>query len=80
MAGGATQAAGLALVALAAAIALVMVPLGYRRAHDRVDPDVLARPFVDDDRWRPRVLLATSCVISITVVVVVLDIWVSGAI
>lgn len=78
--GGATQAAGLVLVALAATITLAMVPLGYRRAHDRVDPDTLAKPFVDDDRWRPRVLLATSCIISITVVVVVLDLWVSGAI
>lgn len=78
--GGATRAAGLVLVAMAATVSLVVVPLGYRRARARVDPDVLAAPFVDDDRWRPRVLLVSSWLISVVTVVVVIDLWSSGAI
>lgn len=78
--GRATEAAGLVLVAMAASVVLVMVPLGYRRARARVDPDVLERPFVAHDRWRPRVLLVTSCAISIIAVVVAADVWLSGAI
>lgn len=78
--GRATQAAGLLLVAMAASVALVMVPVGYRRARARVDPEVLERPFVDQDRWRRRVLLATSCAISVVVVVVAVDVWLAGAV
>lgn len=78
--GRATEAAGLVLVAMAASVALVMVPLGYRRARARVDPDALQRPFVDHDRWRPRVLLLTSWAISIIAVVVAVDVWLAGAI
>lgn len=78
--GRATQAAGLVLVAMAASVVLVMVPLGYRRARDRVDPAVPEQPFVHEDRWRPRVMLATSCAISLVTVVVAVDIWLTGAI
>ncbi len=78
--GRATQAAGLVLVAMAASVALVMVPVGYRRARARVDPEVLERPFVDQDRWRRRVLLGTSCAISVVVVVVAVDVWLAGAV
>ena len=78
--GRATEAAGLLLVAMAASVVLVMVPLGYRRARARVDPDVLERSFVDQDRWRQRVLLVTSCAVSTIVVVVVVDVWLAGAI
>jgi uncharacterized membrane protein YidH (DUF202 family) len=78
--GRATQAAGLVLVAMAASVVLVMVPLGYRRAQARVDPDVPERPFVAHDRWRPRVLLVTACAISIITIVVAADVWVAGAI
>lgn len=75
-----TQAAGLALVAMAAAVVLAVVPLGYRRARARVDPSALERPFVDDDRWRTRALLGTACAVSLVAVVVALDIWLAGAI
>ncbi len=78
--GRATEAAGLALVAMAASVALVMVPVGYRRARARVDPEALERPFLDHDRWRGRVLLATACSISVVAVVVAVDVWLSGAI
>lgn len=78
--GRATQAAGLVLVAMAAAVVLVMVPLGYLRACARVDPGAPERPFVDEDGWRPRVLLASSFAISVVAVVVTVDISLSGAI
>jgi hypothetical protein len=75
-----TQAAGLALVAVAAAVVLVVVPLGYRRARARVDPDAVERPFVDEDRWRTRALLGTACLVSLVAVAVALDVWVAGAV
>lgn len=78
--GRATQAAGLALVAMAALVVLVMVPLGYLRAHARVDPGAPEQPFIQEDRWRPRVLLASSCAISFVAVVVAVDLWLTGAI
>jgi hypothetical protein len=78
--GRVTQAAGLALVAMAAAVVLVVVPLGYRRARARVDPEALERPFVDDDRWRARALVGTAWLVSLVAVAVALDIWVSGAV
>ena len=78
--GRATQVAGLVLFAMAASVVLVMVPWGYRRARARVDPDAVERPFVEDDRWRPRVLLVTSGVISIVAVVVAVDVWLSGTV
>lgn len=75
-----TQAAGLALVATAAAVVLVVVPLGYRRARARVDPESLERPFVDEDRWRARALVGTAWLVSLVAVAVALDIWVAGAV
>ena len=75
-----TQAAGLALVAMAAAVVLVAVPLGYRRARARVDPASPEQPFVDDDRWRRRALLGTAWAISLVAVAVAVDIWLAGAI
>jgi hypothetical protein len=75
-----TQAAGLALVAVAAAVVLVAVPLGYRRARARVDPEALDRPFVDEDRWRARALVGTAWLVSLVAVAVALDIWVAGAV
>ena len=75
-----TQAAGLALVAMAAAVVLVAVPLGYRRARARVDPAAPEQPFVDDDRWRGRALLGTAWAISLVAVAVAVDIWLAGAI
>jgi uncharacterized membrane protein YidH (DUF202 family) len=75
-----TQAAGLALVAMAAAVVLVVVPLGYRRARARVDPAAPEQPFVEADRWRTRALLGTACAVSLVAVVVPLDIWWAGAI
>ena len=75
-----TQAAGLALVAVAAAVVLVVVPLGYRRARARVDPEALERPFVDDDRWRARALVGTAWLVSLVAVAVAVDIWVAGAV
>jgi uncharacterized membrane protein YidH (DUF202 family) len=75
-----TQAAGLALVAMAAAVVLVIVPLGYRRARARVDPAAPEQPFVEEDRWRTRALLGTACAVSLVAVVVALDIWWAGAI
>lgn len=77
--GPATEAAGLVLVAMATSVVVVLVPWGYRRARARVDPEGPERPFVDHDRWRPRVLLATSCVIVAVAVVVSVDVWLSGA-
>ena len=78
--GRVTQAAGLVLVAMAATVVLVVVPLGYRRARARVDAAAPEQPFVHADRWRPRVLMATSCAISLVTVVVAADIWLTGAI
>jgi uncharacterized membrane protein YidH (DUF202 family) len=78
--GGLTQSAGLALVAMAAAVVLVIVPLGYRRARARVDASIPERPFVEADRWRARTLLGTACTVSLVAVVVALDIWWAGAI
>lgn len=78
--GRATEAAGLVLVALAATVVLVMVPLGYLRARARVHPGTPEQPFVHEDRWRPRVLLASSCAISFVAVVVAVDIWLTGAV
>lgn len=78
--GRATQAAGLVLVAMAASVVLVMVPLGYRRARTRVDRATPEQPFVEPDRWRPRVLLGTSCAISSVAVAVAVDMWLTGAI
>jgi hypothetical protein len=75
-----TQAAGLALVAVAAAVVLLVVPLGYRRARARVDPEAVDRPFVDNDRWRARALLGTACLVSLVAVAVALDVWVAGAV
>lgn len=78
--GRATQAAGLALVAMAALVVLVMVPLGYLRARACVDPGAAEQPFIQEDRWRPRMLLASSCTISFVAVVVAVDLWLTGAI
>lgn len=78
--GRATQAAGLVLVAMATTVVLVMVPSGYLRARARVDPGAPEQAFVHDDRWRPRVLLASSCAISAVAIVVAVDLWVTGAI
>jgi len=78
--GRATQAAGLVLVAMAALVVLVMVPLGYLRARARVDPGAPEQPFIEEDIWRPRALLATSCTISFVAVVVAVDLWLTGAI
>lgn len=78
--GRATEAAGLVLVAMAASVVLVMVPLGYLRARARVDPATPEQPFIREDRWRPRALLASSCAISVVAVVVAMDLWWSGAI
>lgn len=78
--GPATQAAGLVLMALVAAMVLVIVPLGYRRARARVKPGAPEQSFVHDDKWRARVLLASSFAISAVAVVVAVDIWVTGAI
>ncbi|WP_199904987.1 DUF202 domain-containing protein [Nocardioides sediminis] len=75
-----TQAAGLALVAVAAAVVLVVVPFGYRRARARVDPESLERPFVDEDRWRARALVGTAWLVSLVAVAVAVDIWVAGAV
>lgn len=78
--GRATQAAGLVLVAMSALVVLVMVPRGYLRARARVDPGTPEQAFVQEDRWRPRVLLASSCAISFVAVVVAVDLWLTGAI
>ena len=74
-----TQAAGLTLVAMAAAVVLVVVPLGYRRARARVDPTVPGQPFVVDDRWRSRALLGTACVVSLVAIAVAADMWRAAA-
>jgi hypothetical protein len=74
-----TQAAGLALVAVAGAVVLVVVPIGYRRARARVDPEALEQPFVDEDRWRARALVGTAWLVSLVAVAVALDVWVAGA-
>lgn len=77
--GRALQAAGVLLVGLAVVIVLVLVPLGYRRARLRVDPDRPPAPFTDPDRWRARVLLGTALAVSLTVAAVSVDLWVTGA-
>lgn len=80
--GRATQAAGLALVAMAALVVLVMVmvPWGYQRACARVGPGAPEQPFAQEDRWRPRMLLASACAISCVAVTVAVDLWLTGAI
>lgn len=78
--GRATQAAGLVLVAMASTVALVMVPWGYVRARARVAPGAPGQPFAHEDRWRPRVLLASSCAISVIAMVVAADLWLAGVI
>lgn len=77
--GWALEASGILLVAVAGLIVLVVVPLGYRRARSRVDPTDPAAPFVTVDRWRSVALLATALSVSVTVVAVAADIWLTGA-
>ncbi len=72
-------ASGVLLLAVAVVIVLVVVPLGYRRARARVDPTEPSAPFATGDRWRPRVLLGTAMCVSVTVVAVAADIWLTGA-
>ncbi len=77
--GRALQAAGVALVGLAIVIVLVLVPLGYRRTRLRVDPDRPPASFTAPDRWRAPVLLGTAVAVSLTVLAVAVDLWVTGA-
>jgi predicted Co/Zn/Cd cation transporter (cation efflux family) len=68
--GTVVRAAGAVLLAVAVAVVLVMVPVGYRRAVARVDPDDQAAPFADEDPWRRRAVLATAVVVALTVAAV----------
>jgi uncharacterized membrane protein YidH (DUF202 family) len=72
------EAAGLVLVAVAIAVVLVVVPVGYRRARAQVDAERPGSAFTGEDRWRPRFLLLTAAVVSLTVVAVAADLWLVG--
>lgn len=72
------QAAGLLLVGLAIVIVLVLVPVGYRRARMRVDPDRPPSAFTAPDRWRAPVLLVTAVAVTLTVLAVSVDLWMTG--
>lgn len=73
------EASGIVLVAVAGLIVVVVVPLGYRRARARVDAADPAAPFTTTDRWRSGFVLATALSVSLTVVAVAADIWLTGA-
>lgn len=73
------QAGGVLLVGVAVVIVIVLVPLGYRRARARVDPDRPDAAFTSPDRWRRTVLVSTAAAVSATVVAVAADIWMTGA-
>ncbi len=77
--GWALQASGVLLVAVAVLVVLVLVPLGYRRARSRVDPGDPTAPFTTTDRWRSWTLLGTALCVSVTVVAVAVDMWLTGA-
>jgi uncharacterized membrane protein YidH (DUF202 family) len=68
--GSVVRAGGVLLVAAALVVVLVMVPVGYRRALARVDPDDQAAPFTEEDPWRGRALLGTAVVVALTVAAV----------
>lgn len=72
-----TETGGVVLVGLAIAVVLVVVPVGYRRARGRVEPQRLDAPFTVVDRWRPRMLLVTALAVSATALAVGADVLAS---
>lgn len=72
--GAPAQAGGIALIAAAVLMVLVVVPVGYHRTRQRVEAsDRTGRPIADDP-WRARTIAATATLMALVTLAVALDV------